>query len=93
MLAPYLAVIWERSGIREITGCLLTAAALADIHLWRDPSWRSSRLERVRRLRKVRLTTLVVALLVVLAVVLIAWGAYVEAWQIVHDPSAFVGET
>jgi hypothetical protein len=44
-------------------------------------------------LREVRLTTLGEVLLVVLAVVLIAWGAYVEAWQIVHDPSAFVSET
>ena len=90
-MAPYLAVIWERSGTREITAYLLTAAALANIHLWRDPSLRSSRLERVRRLREVRLS-LGEILLVVVAVLLIAWGAYVEAWQIVHSPSAFVGE-
>ncbi len=78
--APTLSVIWMRSGLREALAYLLVAAALTNLHLWRQSSWWSTRLERIRSWREVRLSRAEI-LLVILAIALLFWAVYVEAWQ------------
>lgn len=80
-MAPTIDVIWTRSGIREALSYLLVAAALANIYIWRQPVWWSTRVERVRSWRTVRLSRSEV-LLVLLAIVLLFWAVSVEAWGI-----------
>jgi len=81
--APNLAVLWMRAGLREITAYLLIAAALANVYLWRQPSWWSLQLKRVRFWREIHLSHAELACLVV-AIGFLGWAAYVEAWQIIH---------
>ncbi len=38
-LAPTIAVLWERAGLRELTAYLLIAVALARVALWRQESF------------------------------------------------------
>ncbi len=83
-LAPTVNVFWTRSGLREATAYLLVAVALANIYLWREPSWWSTRLERVRSWRDIRLSRPEI-LLVIVALALLGWAMYVEAWQIVQS--------
>ncbi len=83
-LAPTVNVIWTRSGLREAAAYLLVASALANIHLWREPSWWSTRLERVRSWRDVRLSAPEI-ILIVAALALLGWAMYVEGGQIVES--------
>ncbi len=81
-LAPTIAVLWERAGLRELAAYLLVAAGLARAALWRQESFWSLRARRVRGLREVRLSRAEVACLAI-AGALLAWAAWTEASAIV----------
>jgi hypothetical protein len=77
-IAPRIDVLWEHIGAPEILGYVLVAAALANIHLWRQLRWSDVRLARVRRIADVRLRLSEVAC-VAGALALLAWTANTEA--------------
>lgn len=77
-IAPRLDILWEHIGAPEILGYLLVAAALANIHLWRQLRVRDVRLARVRRIADIRLRLSEIAC-VAGALALLAWTANTEA--------------
>ena len=77
-IAPRIDILWEHIGAPEILGYLLVAAALANIHVWRQRRWRDVRLARVRRIGDIRLRVSELAC-VVGALALLAWTANTEA--------------
>ncbi len=83
-VAPTLSVIWTRSGLREALAYMLLAAALANVHLWREPSWWSARLERIRSWRDIRLSPAEILLLIA-AMAMLGWAMIVEGWQIAQS--------
>ena len=72
-----LSVLLTRAGFRETLGYLLIAAALANQHLWKQPSFFKMQIERVRSWKEFR-PSLDAMIGLCTAIFLIAWGAVVE---------------
>ncbi len=83
-IAPTIAVAWTRSGLRELSAYVLVAAALSNMHLWRQLSWLNTRTERVRSWADIRLTWSEILGLIA-ALVLVGWSACIEARQIINQ--------
>ncbi|HEY6958477.1 MAG TPA: hypothetical protein VI814_06625 [Candidatus Limnocylindria bacterium] len=77
-IAPRIDMLWEHIGAPEILGYLLVAAALANIHIWRQRRLRDWKLAQVRRIADIRLHWSELACFAA-ALLVLAWTAHTEA--------------
>jgi hypothetical protein len=77
-----ISILWTRAGFREITGYLFIPAAMANLYLWRQRSFWSTRVETVRRFSDDKFSLEIVIGLAA-SVGLIAWGAIEEVFNLI----------